>query len=662
MWPSGKVAFSYARRKRLRYLILGLLATMSTLLCMVLSPWPYVSLENNLFDRLATLNQPEGEAVHTLVVAVDDRSLAKYGQWSWSRDMIARLVDAIGAAGARAIVVDLLFSEADRTSPLSVRNAFLNSHGTLLDFGNISSDYLDHDQMLANALNRYPTVLGYLFLFGQADVFTRSTCLLHPLQSSSSYGSVLPFADATGALCNIQVLAQSARNSGFVNARHDADGVLRRLPALMRYGDNIYPSLDVAGIITGRNVQRIMFERSSDGLQLVLDELRIPLDENGNLIPRFRSAVGDFAPVSALSVLQGAVPAERFRGKIVLLGITATGLGDTHVTPVGRKATGLEIQATALENILSKQLLLQPAWGRGMEYALVILIGFLSTLLVFVSTASVCIAFFVVGSVSIWTLCEGLWAAGFWVSPLGACLVLSINLVVLNIIQRWREERRFRKKHLELVKSQDVTIMSLIALAETRDPDTGNHIKRTRGYIRILAEGLSKTSKYADILTPETINLLTKFAPLHDIGKVGIPDEILLKPGELTEAEFERIKEHTTLGYDALDRAEKDVYRGENHPYLSMARDIAYSHHERWDGTGYPLGLAGHDIPLGGRLMALADVYDALISQRIYKPAITHDQAVSLILEGRGSQFDPDVVDVFMELEPLFAEISFQYR
>jgi len=200
----------------------------------------------------------------------------------------------------------------------------------------------------------------------------------------------------------------------------------------------------------------------------------------------------------------------------------------------------------------------------------------------------------------------------------------------------------------EVQAIQDVTILTMASLAETRDNETGNHIRRTQHYVKALAIKLRDHPRFAGYFTDHVIDLLFKSAPLHDIGKVGIPDKILLKPGKLTPEEFEIMKTHTTLGRDAIEQAERQL--GTPVEFLKVAKEIAYSHQEKWDGSGYPEGLSGDAIPVSARLMAVADVYDALISRRVYKPAFTHERAVELISEGRGQHFDPDITDAFMEI------------
>lgn len=213
-----------------------------------------------------------------------------------------------------------------------------------------------------------------------------------------------------------------------------------------------------------------------------------------------------------------------------------------------------------------------------------------------------------------------------------------------------------RTKELEL--TQEATIESMGTLAECRDPETGGHINRTQNYVKALALHLKENPKYVQALSRQYIDLLYKSAPLHDIGKVGVSDNILLKPGKLTPEEFEEMKRHTVIGRDAIASVEKKF--GEN-SFLRLAREIAYTHHEKWNGYGYPQGLSGEDIPLSGRLMAVADVYDALISKRVYKPPFPHAKAVKIILEEKGTHFDPVIVDAFQKIEKDFRSIALQF-
>jgi putative two-component system response regulator len=206
---------------------------------------------------------------------------------------------------------------------------------------------------------------------------------------------------------------------------------------------------------------------------------------------------------------------------------------------------------------------------------------------------------------------------------------------------------------------QQVSIHALARLAETRDPETGNHLRRTQEYVRTLAKGLKDHPRFSSYLDDRTIEALAKSAPLHDIGKVGIPDHILLKPGKLTPEEWVIMKTHAELGSNAIAQAEADSEKTVE--FLSIAKEIAHYHHEKWDGSGYPANLAGDDIPISARLMALADVFDALICQRVYKPPMPFDTAYAIILEGSGQHFDPDVVATFVRECETFKAIAKTY-
>lgn len=221
-------------------------------------------------------------------------------------------------------------------------------------------------------------------------------------------------------------------------------------------------------------------------------------------------------------------------------------------------------------------------------------------------------------------------------------------------------EKLVQERTAQLYLMQEAIIVAMASMAESRDQETGNHIRRTQNYVRALARHLQThprlSAKYGAELSDEAIELLYRSAPLHDIGKVGIPDRILLKPGNLDREEFEVMKMHAVYGRDTIMLVEKHI--GGSNSFLMFAREIAHSHQEKWDGSGYPQNLVGEQIPLSARLMAVADVYDALISKRVYKPAFTHQQALDVMRKGRGSHFDPDVLDAFFEIEGEFAAIA----
>lgn len=258
-------------------------------------------------------------------------------------------------------------------------------------------------------------------------------------------------------------------------------------------------------------------------------------------------------------------------------------------------------------------------------------------------------------------------AADFITKPINPPIVLARVATQLQAkagADLLRNQNQFldaevQRRTRELAAIQDVTILAMASLAETRDNETGNHIRRTQHYVRVLASALQTHPRFEAQLDDHVIEMLYKSAPLHDIGKVGIPDRMLLKPGRFEPYEFEIMKTHTTLGRDAIQHAEDAL--GTPVEFLSYAKEIAYGHQEKWDGSGYPLGLSGDAIPLSARIMAVADVYDALISRRVYKEGMPHEKAVDIMRAGRGSHFDADILDAFLGLLPEFQRIAQQF-
>jgi len=221
-------------------------------------------------------------------------------------------------------------------------------------------------------------------------------------------------------------------------------------------------------------------------------------------------------------------------------------------------------------------------------------------------------------------------------------------------------EEEITRRMQENETIQNVSIRALAHLAETRDPETGEHILRTQSYVELLAKQLQNHPRFKETLTEHYISLLTKSAPLHDIGKVGIPDIVLLKPGALNDQEWKIMKTHSAIGAHAIEMTEDDLSQPIG--FLTIAKEIAHWHHERWDGSGYPDGLAGNDIPISARLMAVADVFDAVSTKRVYKAAFSLEEAKAIIVSGRGNHFDPDIADAFVELFDAFCVVALQFN
>jgi adenylate cyclase len=391
---------------------------------------------------------------------------------------------------------------------------------------------------------------------------------------------------------------------------------------------------------------------------LTLDDLNVPVDARSNLLLRYRGEKRTFPYLSAADVLAGRIPAETVRDKIVLVGTTALGTREVVATPLDTLFAGVEVQATVADNLLQGDFIQRSPLGSSLEALAVLVLG--SLLSVIVARIGV-----VLGVIAAVTMILGLWPGAVWllsnggvfISPLSPTLGITLALSTMTFAKFTVERGRAESAGREKTAAQRLMVQTLLSLTETRDAETGRHSRRTQQYARLLANELSRYAEYREQLTPDRIDLLSSLAPLHDIGKVGIPDHILNKPGALTEDELAEMRRHPVLGRDVILKAEQRVGVRDD-VTLAMAKDIVYTHHERWDGTGYPQGLRGTQIPVAGRVMAIVDVYDAAVSRNLYRPSMTHDQAVDLITRGRGTHFDPAVVDAFVTVAPVLRNIS----
>jgi CHASE2 domain-containing sensor protein len=592
--------------------------------------------------RSSSAREPAGRVV---IVDVDERSLSAVGQWPWRRDVMGRLISSIGAGGASAIAVDVIFAESDRR-------------------GDVESDprqASESDTALAGVLRDHGVVLGYGLTFDPVGP-SRRTCVLHPLPLAlvrpPGEEDLEPYFHASGAVCNIPVLASSAR-SGFLNAAPDADGILRRAPLIAGFDGRVYPSLALATYAAAARAGDPALRVSTiNASTLTIGDLAVPLDGRSNLLLSFRGRKRTFPYVSAVDVLNGAAGPDGLRGKIVLVGTTALGTREVVATPLDTQFVGVEVQATALDNLLQRDFVHRPANAALLD-------------LLIVTTAGVAVAVLVARSgVTAGLAGAGALMAAFWwgsawllgssrafVSPL-APTVGVVGALAFTTLARFTAERsRAARASVEKTIAQQLMVQTLLSLTEVRDAETGRHSLRTQQYARLLAHALATHPGFRDYLTRERIELLSQLAPLHDIGKVGIPDRVLNKPGPLTPDEAVEMRRHPELGREVILRAEARVgVRDES--TLQMAKDIVYTHHERWDGTGYPRGLRGGDIPVVGRIMAVVDVYDAAHARSLYRPSLPHDETVKLIAEGRETHFDPDVVDAFLRVSGAFEAVS----
>ncbi len=599
-----------------------------------------------IYDKFLAISKPEQISERVVIVDIDERSLAAIGQWPWPRHRLAVLLEKIDEMRPASIGLDILMPEPDRTSLRSLQDSFHHDFGIALNFEDVPADLFDNDEYLGSIIRSTPTVSSFYFLFDHVG-----TTGCDPLRIEIQ-GDVddLDVYKAPGLLCNEKRLRSSNHLSGFINTLDDEDGVLRRMPLLISYEGELYPSLALAVLMHSLETKTITIERDFRGLSVQVADLRLFTESDGTMLLPFPGPAKTFPYISAVDVLTGSVPADLLYGKIVFIGSSAAGLYDFHHTVFDPNYPGVETLAVATGSILEGITIGKPIRHKELSVILSLLTA-TAVILLFVSVnrpahaiAGIALLLFMIlgGGLVVFSMAQ--------VSlSLGAPFLIACILFTLFSVVRYGTERRMSYLWFQkMARSQQVTLETMAMVVETRDYETGGHIRRTQHFVKMIAMQLSQAGHYKHILTPEYIELLFVSAPLHDIGKVGVPDHILLKPGPLDYEEFEKMKRHTDYGRHILINSGK---RLESDNFLELACEIAESHHEKWDGSGYPLGLAGEEIPLSGRIMMIADVYDALTSKRCYKSAYSHERAVQILKDGRGIFFDPLILDAFLQRE-----------
>jgi adenylate cyclase len=394
---------------------------------------------------------------------------------------------------------------------------------------------------------------------------------------------------------------------------------------------------------------------------LQLGDRRIPLDADGSVLVRFRGPAGTIPRFSAIDVLRARVRAGALEGRIAFVGVSAIGLADTVATPLGTFLPGAEVQATIADNLLQGDFVRRPPGATVAELGLV----FCAALGVALGVAWVgwrwALPLALGAGLLLWL---GVWwplaRKGWYVSPLFPTLGLVGALGLAALHRLVAERARADQSTRQLRTAREMVLHALTSLTEARDYETGAHLVRTSRYTRALGEALASHPRFRDFLTAETIDLIARLAPIHDIGKVGVADRTLRKPGALSEDERAEMSRHPIYGRDVIVRTEERVGVRDDF-LLKLAKEIVYSHHERWDGSGYPVGLRGEAIPVAGRMVALVDVYDALASARVYKGALPHDEVVQAIVSARGTHFDPDMVDAFLRIQEDWRRIAIDF-
>ncbi len=641
--------------------------TSITLLCLITlaaamgaikAPAYTIPLDTYFYDQFMK-SAPRKNLLPSQVTSVDidDTSLSAVGQWPWPRYRVARLLAVLAENQPNTLGIDIVFPEPDRLSLGHVTRQFKKDFQLDINFTNVPPSLTDNDGFLGHILGQTKTVGARYYYF---DHFSKNeVCKQFPF-SITKTDSLLTLPRARGVLCNTPKIETRLTAGGFINNQYDTDGLLRRTPLLIQYQGAVFPHLSLAMFMAAKDIDHLTIEKNRMGFFIQAGPHTIPITQEGYAHMGFTGPAPGHRYISAVDILNQNFSRADIQDKIILVGSSAVGLNDIHPMVFDPHFPGIEVSAVLLDNMNNNTFIVKPTWGP-------------------ISLALACLAFglfmgvlflknpgpMILGTATlVWTglilgtsfLLYVQW--GVFISP-ATPLVLGFLIFSLLSFTRFTAEKKaafnwFR----QLSAAQQLTMETMVSMVETRDPETGEHIVRTQHYARVVAEQLREKGLFLDLLTDHFIETLFLSAPLHDIGKVGIPDNILLKPARLNEDEFRHMKMHATYGRRILRKAGEKI-QGSN--YLAMGGDIAGTHHEKWNGQGYPQGLSGKDIPLAGRVMAIADVYDALISKRCYKSPFSHEKAMSIILEEKGKLFDPDIVEAFVDIEPAIQEIAAKF-
>lgn len=615
-------------------------------------------LDHFFYDRymqMAAFFDPEpGPFDAITIVDIDETSLAAVGQWPWPRYRLARLVQLIHESEPRAMAMDIVFPEPDQASLTHIAKRLTTELDIHLTLAEIPRGAEDNDLFFGMILAQTRMVGGRFFTF---DHTGKDTVCRQSYFDIIDPDHLLSLPQAAGMLCNTPAIETRLHATGFINSRHDTDGLLRRIPLLIQHRSQIHPHLCLAlfmqdqGISTARVVQT----RTSPFIQA--GPHLIPVTREGFAAVRFSGPAFAFPYLSAVDILNRDFDKSDLKDRIVFLGSSAMGLNDLHQTLFDPHMPGVEVNAVLTDNILNNDLMILPSWAGWLKAAACMICGLFMAGLFSISAGP---ARLLTVSLACLTAVTGtsLLAYGtgsVFISPAGPVVTVLVLFLLVSLCRLAMEKQAAFTWYQRLSSAQQLTMEAMVSMVETRDPETGEHIVRTQHYARAIAEHLRDTGFFTETLTDRFIKNLFLSVPLHDIGKVGTPDRILLKPDRLTDEEFEIMKQHAQHGRTIIVRAARN-YKDSN--YLAMGSQIAGTHHEKWNGKGYPSGLSGIHIPLAGRIMAIADVYDALISERCYKPAFSHEKAMAIILEEKGNAFDPVIVDAFVQIEDRIKQIA----
>jgi adenylate cyclase len=612
-----------------------------------LSPSPLPLVDLQIYDTIIGDGSGDGTSDRVALVVVDDRSLREHGQWPWPHDVLADLVEGVRSMGAAVIALDVLLAEPERARDPTRGD----------------------DSRLVDAVRHGDVVLGYAFTFDAGSA--RPNCGLHPLdaaviQRPQDDDLLQALFRPSGVVCSLPDLTAGATSSGYLNVGRDFDGALRRLPLVMTFEGALYPSLALAAVRLATHDDPLAMRAGRlAAIGLAMDDREIGLDHQGAMQLRFRGRGRTFPHLSAADVLAGRLSRTALQNRIAFVGATALGVRDAVTTPPDTLYPGIEVHATVADNLLRGDAIITPIFARALDIAGAGLVGLLAAILLGRAPSQQ-------GLMGVFVMVACVWAGAWllarvgsvYLSPLFPTLAAAIAVVAVTVVSLRHERHRATTERHRRQQAYELIVQSLTSMTETRDVTTGLHARRTQAYARLLARRLAQSPRFSHRLPDDTVEAVALLAALHDIGKVGVRDEVLNKRGVLSPDEVDEMRLHPLFGYQTIAKAESrvGVASSDDLALLNVAKDIVYTHHERWDGHGYPRGLSGDAIPLPGRIVAVVDVYDALVEPRPYRAPLSHQEAVTLITGGRGSQFDPDVVDAFLDVERQLGSLSRRFR
>lgn len=411
-------------------------------------------LDEKIYDVILTQTAEPKTSGVPMICDLDERSLAEYGQWPWPRYRVALLLAKLQAAGALAVGLDIVFAEADNTSPQVLQSQLRRDLQVDMGFTGLPEQLMDNDRVLGGVLGSGPFVLGYFFNF-KPDKTAPGDCHLHPVAAAVKREAGVRAAEnylqeAPAVICNIPVLARNAPASGFFNADPDRDGVLRRVPLLMNYqGGQLYPSLALATLMQATGQGQVVLKVASEGVEsFKLGDTVVPVDHGARLLLKYRGPGGSFPYVSASKVLGDLLKPDELKGKIVFVGTSAAGLKDIRTTPFDQNFPGVEAHATVADNILTGDFIQRPVWAFGMEFLLIIAVGVLTTVLLTWTSAALSVLPVVFSAAGLWFGAVYMMGEkGFYVSPEYPLLLLVGNFTLLTLIKFWREEGQKKFLH-----------------------------------------------------------------------------------------------------------------------------------------------------------------------------------------------------------------------